>query len=82
MKFPDCAIVHRCEICNDRADPHEIVTRGAGGKRVDWNVIYLCLAHHGEFHDRGRTTWAGLYPQFADKIWEACLRAGRGRHDA
>lgn len=77
MKGDDCNPVKRCELCGDRADPHEIVTRGSGGKREPWNVIYLCLAHHREFHDRGRSTWARLHPEYLNKIKAACERMGR-----
>jgi hypothetical protein len=81
VKFPDCDEVNRCEICNQPASPHEIVTRGSGGKRVPWNVIYLCDDHHTlgatAFHRLGRTSFAAAYPQFAGKIEAACARAGR-----
>jgi hypothetical protein len=77
MKFSDDQPHHFCEICGSRADPHEIISRGSGGPREPWNTIFLCFTHHREYHDRGRTTWARMYPQFADKIAAACTRAGR-----
>jgi len=77
MKYHDCDTSKRCEICGDPANPHEIISRGSGGKREAWNVIYLCFKHHREYHDKGRTTWIAMYPEFEDKIVAACSRMGR-----
>jgi len=81
VKFEDCNEIHRCEICNERADPHEIITRATGGPREPWNVIYLCPVHHTmgpfAFHRLGRVGFAIKFPQFRDKIIAACERMGR-----
>jgi hypothetical protein len=77
MRYDDCKVAKRCEICGQRADPHEIISRKTGGPREAWNVIYLCFIHHREYHDLGRSSWARKYPQFLDKITAACEQAGR-----
>lgn len=71
-----------CVICGKpHAQCHEIVTRGAGGPREEWNTLLLCADHHTmgpyAFHRIGRYTFAMLYPWVYDKIKEACRRAGK-----
>jgi hypothetical protein len=81
MKYDDCREYHPCEICGQRGDPHEIITRGSGGKREPDNVIYLCPTHHtlgpDAFHRVGRATFADSFPQFRERIEKACRLYGR-----
>lgn len=74
--------VHGCEVCGAcSAQRHEIVSRGSGGPREDWNTIWLCPDHHtlgpDAYHRIGRTTFAARFPQFAERIVLACARMGR-----
>lgn len=83
-KYHDCDEWHSCEICDQRADPHEIVTRGSGGKREPDNVIYLCPDHHtmgpDAFHRIGRESFMERFPQFRERIEKACEKYGRQAH--
>jgi hypothetical protein len=50
------------------APPHHVRTRGAGGRDDDGNLLALCAFHHRMAHSKGIETFAGLYPNIADKI--------------
>jgi hypothetical protein len=53
-----------CEIENDcfgPVDRHHIKTRGAGGKDIEENIIFLCRKHHTEVHAIGRVTFFKKY---------------------
>lgn len=89
-KFHDLDEWHGCEVidCNQTASPHEIVTRGSGGKREPDNVIWLCDDHHtmgpDAFHRIGRESFMARFPQFRERIESACAyygrKANKGRH--
>lgn len=84
MKFHDFDEWHSCELCGQQASPHEIVTRGSGGKREPINVIWLCPDHHtmgpDAFHRIGRESFMARFPQFRERIEAACEKYGRYSH--
>jgi len=48
-----------CVVCGARAEPHHVVTRGAGGS--DYFAIPVCREHHDEFNRGGNALWGGRY---------------------
>lgn len=68
MKISEASLPHYCELCNEVADPHHIISRGAGGCDCPWNVIYLCVLHHSECHALGSVMFPEKYN--LDLIWE------------
>ena len=65
-----------CEIgegCLGITDPHHILTKGAGGKDIDSNLLGLCRLHHTSWHTMGKTTFVakyGLEECMYSKGWE------------
>lgn|SRR4030042_632576 len=57
----------RCVICARRAEPHHIVSKGAGGDDSEDNLMPLCRCHHSELHQIGRSRFINKYPDF--KLW-------------
>ena len=41
-----------CGVCLNSAEPHHLVSRGAGGS--DYTAIPLCREHHTELHQYGK----------------------------
>lgn len=70
-------VEHRCEVCGGPGEAHEIVTRGAGGKRVPWNTLYLCRFCHRSFHDSGWVQFVEWYPSLRAKVETAREMAGK-----
>lgn len=70
-------VERRCEICGGPAEPHEIVSRGAGGKREPWNTIYLCRPCHRYYDDAGWVRFVAAYPALRAKVQEARRTAGK-----
>jgi hypothetical protein len=67
-----------CEICGRMpVEGHHIITRKTGGEEEGWNYLALCTYDHALFHSMGRYSFAQRFPQFEDKIREACERMGR-----
>jgi len=62
---------HYCELCNEVAEPHHIVSRGAGGCDCYWNVIRLCRRHHDECHALGVVRFTEKYT--LELIWEVAM---------
>ena len=44
---------YNCKVCGERAEPHHVVSVGAGGDDIG-NVVPLCRPCHREVHDNGR----------------------------
>lgn len=52
----------KCVACGKSpCDPAHIVSRGAGGDDVPWNVMALCRRHHSESHAIGWYKFAQKY---------------------
>lgn len=53
----------RCVACGKTpSDPAHIISRGAGGDDVDWNLIALCRKHHSMSHALGWFKFCQLFP--------------------
>jgi hypothetical protein len=48
-----------CCVCFGVAEPHHLVTRGAGGS--DYHTVPLCREHHSELHRLGLLAFEGRY---------------------
>ena len=70
-------VEHRCEVCSGPAEPHHIVSRGAGGREEAWNLLYLCRMHHRHCHDVGWVKFVGWYPRLEAKVRTAREMAGK-----
>jgi hypothetical protein len=67
-----------CEVCGmTPVEGHHLVTRSTGGAEEYWNYLALCKVDHTIFHAIGRYSFALRYPQFHDKIKQACEKSGR-----
>jgi hypothetical protein len=57
---------------NGLRHPHHVKTRGAGGKDAQ-NLVPLCVVHHQELHDTGRTSFETKYGLdlrvHAERLW-------------
>ena len=72
-----------CDACNNEIKehevggkmvttrPHEIRTRGAGGKCVKENQLRLCKQCHDLFHEKGWRFFIYVFPDLAYKIYQA-----------
>lgn len=57
-----------CIVCGSQeSDPHHLVSRGAGGDDVAWNLMPLCRVDHTAIHKAGLTTYSEKQP--AVKAW-------------
>lgn len=54
-----------CSICNDRAEPHHLVSRGAWGS--DYTCIPLCREHHTEIESIGKSKFEF---KFKVEVWK------------
>lgn len=45
------------------ADPHHVMTRGAGGPDESWNLMHLCRNHHAEIQQIGNVKMSHKYIQ-------------------
>lgn len=70
-------VERRCEVCSGPAEPHHVVSRGAGGTDEPWNVLYLCRRCHRYYHDAGWVKFADYYPALRAKILEARRTSGK-----
>lgn len=59
-----------CLVCraNPPSEADHIITRGAGGGDVDWNVWPQCVGHHHERHKIGIKTFALKYERAGEWI--------------
>lgn len=64
----DAAKAMPCVVCaRFESDPHHLVSRGAGGDDVEWNLLPLCRICHTAIHKAGLTTFSNKHPQV--KAW-------------
>lgn len=80
----DCKL-KPCLICGQKADPHHIKSRGAGGNDVDWNLIPLCRFHHTEVHKIGLSLFQNKYYEIQQWLlnngWTFDLGRQKWTHD-
>lgn len=63
----EAAKTQPCVVCaRFEADPHHLISRGAGGHDLEWNLLPLCRADHTGIHKMGLTTFASKYKQVED----------------
>ena len=60
---------HGCAICGQYANPHHLITRGAGGS--DYMAIPLCDPHHIEIH---RIGWMAFQEKHKIDLWQVCAK--------
>lgn len=65
----------RCVACGKTGcDPAHILSRGAGGDDVEWNLMPLCRAHHAIQHAQGWLFMADHFPplriDLTNKGWD------------
>lgn len=53
----------RCLCCSNLSDPCHIVSRGAGGPDLPFNLMPLCRRHHTQQHKQGWKAMALQYPK-------------------
>ena len=72
-----------CEACGDviqeyynnkitkKTAPHEIKSRGAGGKCIESNQLNLCVNCHRFYHQAGYKMFIFIFPELEDKVRKA-----------
>ena len=60
-----------------RTRPHEIVTRGAGGKVEEENQLVLCVDCHRFFHNAGWKTFIQKFSHLREKVIAAREAGGK-----
>jgi hypothetical protein len=51
-----------CIICGIKADKAHIRSKGAGGPDDEWNILFLCRAHHIVQHAYGWRKFRAQFP--------------------
>jgi len=57
-----------------RTRPHEIKSRGAGGKCVIDNQLQLCVDCHRLYHQKGFRHFVRVYPHLKERVEKALRR--------
>jgi len=56
-KFKDFVRELGCVVCGDNVNPHHLLSRGAGGTDELKNLVPLCVYHHAELHQIGKSSF-------------------------
>jgi len=60
----------KCLLCNHKATPSHIKTKGSGGPDLTFNLTPLCIAHHTEWGQIGWQLFCAKYP-----VYLRCIKA-------
>jgi hypothetical protein len=58
----------KCLLCNLKATPSHIKTRGSGGPDEPWNIVPLCFNHHVFWGKVGWRSFCQKFPAFETLI--------------
>jgi 5-methylcytosine-specific restriction endonuclease McrA len=81
----EAAKTQPCVVCaRFEADPHHLISRGAGGHDLEWNLMPLSRDCHTMVHKIGLTKMSEKYPQVKQWLlkhdWEFDSHAKKWRH--